>query len=53
MVNCERSLFAIVKNGVREVGVSGASGSFSNAGLLQIVMSRGSFSVSDLLVGVL
>ncbi len=52
MVNCERLLFAIAKNGVGTVGVSGASGSFSSAGLLWIVTSKGSLSVSDLLVGV-
>ncbi len=36
MVNCERLLFAIAKNGVGTVGVPGASGSFSSAGLLWI-----------------
>ncbi len=53
MINCERSLFAIAKNGVRELGVSGASGSFISAGLIWIVTSKVSFSVSDSLVGML
>ncbi len=44
---CDRSFFATAKNGVGVMGVSGASGSLRRAGLLWIVMSRGSFSGSD------
>ncbi len=49
MILCDRSFFAMAKNGVGVIGVSGASGSFSIAGLLQISVSRGSCSGSDLL----
>ncbi len=48
---CERSLFVMAKNEVGAVGVLSAKGSFSSAGLLQMVMFKGSFSVSNLLVG--
>ncbi len=51
-MSCERSLFVMAKNGIGMVGVSSDRGSFSSAGLLWIVMFKGSFSVSDLLVGV-
>ncbi len=44
---CDRSLFAIAKNGVCVVGVIGARGSFSTAGLLWMVVLRGSCSDSD------
>ncbi len=44
---CERSLFAMAKNGVYVVGVVGARGSFSIAGLWWIVTSRVSGSGSD------
>src|SRR6266446_8496315 len=44
---CEKSLFAIAKNGVEVAGVTDAEGSFSVVGLLRMVMSRGSGSVSD------
>ncbi len=44
---CDRSLFAIAKNGFCVVRVVGASGSLMMAGLFQIVTSRGSCSVSD------
>ncbi len=47
---CDKSLFEIAKNGVCMTGVTGARGSFSIAGLLQMVMSRGSCSGSDLLL---
>jgi len=49
---CDRSVFVIAKNGVGVIGVSGARGSFSSAGLLQMVMSRGSSSGSDSLLHV-
>ncbi len=52
VILCERSLFAIAKNGVCMVGVVGARGSFSIAGLLQMVMSKGSCSGSDSLLRV-
>ena len=52
MVNhCERSFFVMEKNGVGVTGVSSAKGSFSSAGLLWIVIFRGSLSMSDLLFG--
>ncbi len=44
---CDRSLFAIAKNGFCVVRVVGASGSLMMAGLFQIVTFRGSCSVSD------
>ncbi len=44
---CDRSLFAIAKNGFCVIGVVGASGSFMMAGLFRMVTSRGSCSVSD------
>src|SRR6266446_1514133 len=44
---CDRSLFAIAKNGFCVIGVVGASGSLMIAGLFQIVTFRGSCSVSD------
>ncbi len=47
MILCDRLLFAIVKNGFCVIGVIGVSGSFMMAGLFQIVMSRGSCSMSD------
>ena len=47
---CDRSFFAMAKNGVGVIGVSSASSSFSSAGLLQMVMSRGSCSGSDSLL---
>ena len=46
---CDKSFFATVKNGVGVMGVSGARGSFSIAGLLQMAVSRRSCSGSDLL----
>ena len=50
---CDRSFFAMAKNGVGVIGVSSASSSFSSAGLLQMVTFKGSFSVSELLADVL
>ena len=47
---CDRSLFAMAKNGVCVVGVIGTSGSFSVMGLLWMVTSRGSCSGSDSLL---
>ena len=47
---CDRSLFEMVKNGVCVMGVAGARGSFSIAGLLRMVTSRGSCSGSDSLL---
>ena len=44
---CDRLFFTMVKNGVGVIGVSGVSGSFTSAGLLWMVTSRGSFSGSD------
>ncbi len=44
---CDRSLFAIAKNGVCVVGVIGARGSFISVGLFQMAKSKGSGSVSD------
>ncbi len=52
VILCERSLFVMAKNGVCVMGVVGARGSFSVAGLLRIVISRGSCSGSDLLLHV-
>ncbi len=49
---CDKLFFATVKNGVGVTGVSGASGSFSMVGLLQMAVSRGSCSGSDLLLHV-
>ncbi len=43
----------MVKNGTGVTGVLSAKGSFSSAGLLQIVIFRGLFLVSDSLVGTL
>src|SRR6266403_1905882 len=50
VILCERSLFAIAKNGVIVTGVVGARGSFNIVGLLWMVISRGSGSVSDSLL---
>ena len=48
MVNiCDKSFFMTAKNGVGVIGVSGARGSFSIAGVLQVATSRGSCSGSD------
>ena len=44
---CEKSLLAILKNGVCVSGVNGARGSFMFTGLFQIVVSSGSCSVSE------
>ena len=44
---CDKSFFATAKNGVGVIGVSGASGSFNIAGLLRMVIPRGSCSSSD------
>ena len=43
----ERSLLAMLKNGVCVSGVAGARGSFIFIGLFRIVMSSGSCSVSE------
>ncbi len=48
---CDRLLFVIAKNGMGVMGVSGVRGSFNSAGLLRMVTFKGSFSVSDSLVG--
>ena len=47
---CDRLFFAMAKNGVGVIGVSGARGSFSNAGLLWMAVLRGSCSGSDSLL---
>ncbi len=47
IILCDRSFFAIAKNGVCVTGVVGVRGSFSIVGLLRIVISRGSCSGSD------
>ncbi len=47
---CDKSFFATAKNGVGMMGVSGARGSFSMAGLLWMTVSRGSCSGSDSLL---
>ena len=44
---CERSLFAMLKNGVWVSGVGGARGSLMFTGLFRMVMSSGSCSVSE------
>ena len=49
---CEKSLFAIAKNGFCVVGVVGARGFFSIAGLWQIAMLRASGSGSNSLLRV-
>ncbi len=43
----DKSFFATAKNGVGVMGVSGARGSFSMAGLLRMIVLRGSCSGSD------
>ncbi len=47
MILCDKSLFAMAKNGVCVVGIIGARGSFISAGLFQMAKSNGSCSVSD------
>ncbi len=46
---CEKSLLAMLKNGVCVSGVDGARGSFIFIGLFRMVVFSGSCSVSELL----
>ncbi len=47
VILCDRSLFAMAKNGIYVIGVVSVRGSFMVIGLFRMVISRGSCSVSD------